>query len=108
MRLFKIFFLSLAAGLENPGTLLNSVDEDGISFIDILISREQKVAISQYVVQQYLQEIWQGQLQWNTWQFILFFLVSAKDTVQYITLHSIVGMRQISDLWGCNTVTVER
>ena len=61
----------LAANLGTPGTVLNSQNDSGISFIDSLIDKEQKIAISQYVVQQYLQEIWQGHLQWKLWQFAL-------------------------------------
>ncbi len=69
------FILFLAAGVKSPGALLNSIDEEkGTNFIDTLIANEQKIAISQYVVQQYLQEIWQGHLTLTTWQFILFFL----------------------------------
>jgi hypothetical protein len=59
--------------METPGIILNSLDEDGTSFIDTLIVKEQKIAISQYVVQQYLQEIWQGHLDLKAWQFLLFF-----------------------------------
>jgi len=65
--------VSLAANMETPGAILNSLDDDGISFIDTLIENEQKIAISQYVVQQYLQEIWQGHLKLKGWQFLLFF-----------------------------------
>ena len=64
-----------ASGLTNAETLLNSVNVEGVTFIDTLIAKEQKVAISQYVVQQYLQEVWQGRLAWSAWQFILFFAV---------------------------------
>ena len=49
------------------------MDDEDISFIDTLIANEQKIAISQYVVQQYLQGIWQGNLTLKTWQMMLFF-----------------------------------
>ena len=52
---------------------MNSIDESDTSFIDTLINNEQKIAISQYAVQEYLQEIWQGELQLKAWQFMLFF-----------------------------------
>ena len=52
---------------------MNSIDESDTSFIDTLINNEQKIAISQYAVQEYLQEIWQGELHLKAWQFILFF-----------------------------------
>ena len=64
---------SLAANIESPGAILNSLDDNDTSFIDTLIAKEQKIAISQYVVQQYLQEIWQGHLKLKAWQFLLFF-----------------------------------
>ena len=59
--------------MESPGAILNSVDDENTTFIDTLIANEQKIAISQYVVQQYLQGIWQGNLTLKTWQFMLFF-----------------------------------
>ena len=59
--------------MESPGRILNSLDSDNVSFIDVLINNGQKIAISQYVVQQYLQEIWQGHLNLRAWQFVLFF-----------------------------------
>ena len=31
------------------------------------------MVISEYVVQQYLQEIWEGQLNWSTWKMVGFF-----------------------------------
>lgn len=65
--------IGIAANIESPGTILNSLEKD-VNFIDILIENEQKIAISQYVVQQYLQEIWQGHLSLNSWQFVLLFL----------------------------------
>ena len=67
------FFFFLAANIESPGAILNSLDDNDTSFIDTLIAKEQKIAISQYVVQQYLQEIWQGHLKLKAWQFLLFF-----------------------------------
>ena len=48
-----------AASVSTPDAILNSMDSRNTSLIDSLIHAEQKVAISQYVVQQYLQEIWQ-------------------------------------------------
>ncbi|XP_059094121.1 ankyrin-1-like [Tigriopus californicus] len=67
--------IGIAANLENPGRILNSLDQHDRNFIDTLIDNEQKVAISQYVVQQYLQEIWEGHLDMKAWQFILSFMV---------------------------------
>ena len=64
---------NLAANIETPGAILNSVDNENMSFLDTLIAKEQKITISQHVVQQYLQEIWHGGLQLKAWQFLLFF-----------------------------------
>ena len=65
--------IAIAANIASPDAILNSLDSKNVSFIDSLIKAGQKVAISQYVVQQYLQEIWQGGLTLNAWQFMLFF-----------------------------------
>ena len=62
-----------ASHIETPGAILNAVDKDNTQFIDILIAKEQKMVISEYVVQQYLQEIWEGQLNWGTWKMVGFF-----------------------------------
>lgn len=71
------FFFFSAAAIETPGAILSSINDEGTSFIDTMINAEQKIAISQYVVQQYLQEIWQGHLTLSTWQLIAFFLAFA-------------------------------
>ena len=62
-----------AAHIESPGAILNAVDLENNQFIDILIAKEQKGIISEYVVQQYLQEIWEGQLDWSTTRMLGFF-----------------------------------
>ena len=64
-----------ASHIENPGAILNAVDNENMQFIDILIEREQKMVISEYVVQQYLQEIWEGQLGWSTSKMLGFFFL---------------------------------
>ena len=65
----------LSSHIESPGQILNAVDNDNNQFIDILIETEQKMVISEYVVQQYLQEIWNGQLDWATWKLVGFFFL---------------------------------
>ena len=62
-----------ASHLESPGAILNAVDHANTQFLDILISMEQKMVISEYVVQQYLQEIWEGQLNWSSLKMVGFF-----------------------------------
>ena len=42
---------------ETPGTVLNAVDGENHQFIDILIENEQKMVISEYVVQVELSSI---------------------------------------------------
>ena len=61
--------------VESPAAILNAVDEDNTPYIDVLINNEQKLVISEYVVQQYLQEIWEGQLNWSTTKMTGFFLL---------------------------------
>lgn len=51
----------LGAHIESPGQILNAVDDDNRQYIDTLIECEQKMVVSEYVVQQYLKEIWNGQ-----------------------------------------------
>ena len=46
--------------VENPVAILNAVDSENTPFIDVLIQCDQKMVIAEFVVQQYLQEIWQG------------------------------------------------
>ena len=62
-----------ASHIESPGAILNAVDHENQQFLDILIAKEQKMVISEYVVQQYLQEIWEGQLNWSTLKMVGFF-----------------------------------
>ena len=65
--------VAIAANMESPATILNALDPKSQIFIDTLIENEQKNVISQYVVQQYLQEIWKGHLRLSGWQFMAFF-----------------------------------
>ena len=59
--------------VENPVAILNAVDESNTAFIDVLIQCDQKMVIAEFVVQQYLQEIWEGQLNWSTLKMVGFF-----------------------------------
>ena len=65
----------ISSHIESPGQILNAVDDDNNQFIDILIECEQKMVISEYVVQQYLQEIWNGKLDWPAWKMLGFFFI---------------------------------
>ena len=65
----------ISSHIESPGQILNAVDDDNNPFIDVLIDCEQKMVISEYVVQQYLQEIWNGRLDWPAWKMMGFFFI---------------------------------
>ncbi|XP_034948756.1 serine/threonine-protein phosphatase 6 regulatory ankyrin repeat subunit A-like [Chelonus insularis] len=67
--------LALAAGADSAGRILTSVDKRNIEFLDILIENEQKEVIAHTVVQRYLQELWLGKLNWNTFRTILLFII---------------------------------
>ena len=64
-----------ASHIESPGAILNAVDHTNTQFIDILIAKEQKMVISEFVVQTYLQDIWEGQLNWSALKMIGFFFI---------------------------------
>lgn len=66
--------LALAAGSDSAGKILTATDRRNIEFLDILIENEQKETIAHSVVQRYLQELWQGSLNWAAWKTILMFL----------------------------------
>ena len=64
-----------ASHIESPGAILNAVDHNNTQFIDILIAKEQKMVISEFVVQTYLQDIWEGQLNWSALKMVGFFFI---------------------------------
>ncbi|CAH1403231.1 unnamed protein product [Nezara viridula] len=66
--------LALAAGADSAGRILTATDRKGTEFLDVLIENEQKEVIAHTVVQRYLQELWQGSLNWTAWKTILLFL----------------------------------
>uniref|UniRef100_T1H944 Ion transport domain-containing protein n=1 Tax=Rhodnius prolixus TaxID=13249 RepID=T1H944_RHOPR len=65
--------LALAAGADSAGRILTATDRRNIEFLDVLIENEQKEVIAHTVVQRYLQELWQGSLQWAGWKTMLLF-----------------------------------
>ncbi|KAK9508267.1 hypothetical protein O3M35_007964 [Rhynocoris fuscipes] len=67
--------LALAAGADSAGRILTATDRRNIEFLDVLIENEQKEVIAHTVVQRYLQELWQGSLQWAGWKTMLLFLI---------------------------------
>ncbi|KAL6268501.1 hypothetical protein P5V15_001633 [Pogonomyrmex californicus] len=66
--------LALAAGADSAGRILTSMDRRNVEFLDVLIENEQKEVIAHTVVQRYLQELWQGGLNWSTFRTILLFI----------------------------------
>ncbi|CAH0387234.1 unnamed protein product [Bemisia tabaci] len=67
--------LALAAGADSAGRILTATDRRNIEFLDVLIENEQKEVIAHTVVQRYLQELWQGSLNWAAWKTLLLFLM---------------------------------
>ena len=61
--------------VESPMAILNAVDIQNTPFIDVLIQCDQKMVIAEFVVQQYLQEIWQGSLDWSNIKMLGFFFL---------------------------------
>jgi hypothetical protein len=59
--------------IDSPSAILNATDKTETQFIDILIDTEQKMVIAEYVVQQYLQEVWDGGLNWGAGKMTGFF-----------------------------------
>ncbi|XP_049790340.1 serine/threonine-protein phosphatase 6 regulatory ankyrin repeat subunit A [Schistocerca nitens] len=66
--------LALAAGSDSAGRILTATDRRNIEFLDVLIENEQKEVIAHMVVQRYLQELWQGSLNWAAWRTMLLFV----------------------------------
>ena len=61
--------------IDSPAAILNATDNHDTQFIDVLINNEQKMVIAEYVVQQYLQEIWDGGLNWSAGKMVGFFAI---------------------------------
>ena len=61
--------------VESPMAILNAVNIQNTPFIDVLIQCDQKMVIAEFVVQQYLQEIWQGSLDWSNIKMLGFFFL---------------------------------
>ncbi|KAF5895516.1 serine/threonine-protein phosphatase 6 regulatory ankyrin repeat subunit B-like, partial [Clarias magur] len=61
---------STAEGL-NAGKVLRAVESNGKSMLDCLIQRRQKNVMSIPAVQEYLTEVWYGNLQWASWKILL-------------------------------------
>lgn len=65
--------LTIAATTNNAGRLLRAVDYKGTEFLDVLIELERKEVVAQHAVQQYLTNVWIGNMKWAGWKFVLLF-----------------------------------
>ncbi|XP_022786816.1 serine/threonine-protein phosphatase 6 regulatory ankyrin repeat subunit A-like isoform X3 [Stylophora pistillata] len=61
---------------EDSGAVLNSIDGKNVAFLDFLIECELKQCVSHPLVQQYVTQIWFGDLRWEDWKFMVLFLVA--------------------------------
>ena len=61
---------------EDSEAVLNSLDGKNVAFLDFLIECELKQCVSHSLVQQYVTQIWFGELRWEDWKFMLLFLVA--------------------------------
>lgn len=61
---------------EDSGAVLNSIDGKNVAFLDFLIECELKQCVSHPLVQQYVTQIWFGDLKWEDWKFMILFLVA--------------------------------
>lgn len=66
--------VALAAADRGADKLLQSLDNRGVQFLDILIETEQKEVISHPSVQQYLSDVWMGNVKWPMWKFMCLFV----------------------------------
>ena len=76
----SIFCESMAKDLisiscaEDSEAVLNSIDGKNVAFLDFLIDCELKQCVSHSLVQQYVSQIWFGELKWEDWKLMLLFL----------------------------------
>lgn len=61
---------------EDSEAVLNSLDGKNVAFLDFLIECELKQCVSHSLVQQYVTQIWFGELKWEEWKFMLLFLAA--------------------------------
>ena len=61
---------------EDSEAVLNALDAKNVAFLDFLIECELKQCVSHSLVQQYVSQIWFGELKWAEWKIMLLFLVA--------------------------------
>ena len=85
--------LSIAATTNNAGRLLRSVDHKGTEFLDVLIELERKEVVSQHAVQQYLTNVWIGNMKWPGWKFVVLFFSFLICPVIWVIVSCPIGNR---------------
>lgn len=65
--------LTIVAGMNHSTSLLKSLDQNNVQFLDSLIELDRKDVVSQHSVQRYLSDVWIGTLNWSAWKFVLLF-----------------------------------
>ena len=61
---------------EDSEAVLNSIDGKNVAFLDFLIDCELKQCVSHSLVQQYVSQIWFGDLKLEEWKLMLLFLIA--------------------------------
>lgn len=61
---------------EDSEAVLNSIDGKNVAFLDFLIDCELKQCVSHSLVQQYVSQIWFGELKLEDWKLMLLFLIA--------------------------------
>lgn len=61
---------------DDSESVLNALDGQNTAFLDFLIACDQKECVSHAIVQQYVTEIWYGDLRLEDWKFLLLFLLA--------------------------------
>jgi hypothetical protein len=61
---------------DDSESVLNALDGQNTAFLDFLIACDQKECVSHTIVQQYVTDIWYGDIKWEDWKFLILFLVA--------------------------------
>ena len=85
--------LSIAATTNNAGRLLRAVDHKGTEFLDVLIELERKEVVAQHAVQQYLTNVWIGNMKWAGWKFLVLFFSFLVCPVVWVVVSCPIGNR---------------
>lgn len=85
--------LTIAATTNNAGRLLRAVDYKGTEFLDVLIELERKEVVAQHAVQQYLTNVWIGNMKWAGWKFIMLFFSFLICPIVWVIVSCPVGHR---------------